>query len=673
MNKNGNHAYGLRENANTRNQRLIPWKNLLIIFMFLALCHSVITTQQIAKHYDYQTALGSPIAQQYYNPFSWVSWLSKFGSSNSQVGTIVTRNTGILGFLFIVIAGIVIFRRNQHGDEIEDLHGSAKFADNDDIKKLNLTENKGVFIGGYYDEKKKKTHLLRHDGKEHVLAFAPTRSGKGVCLVIPTLLGWTDSAVVYDLKGENFALTAGWREKHANNHILKFEPAVDSDSSSRFNPLEEIRLDTSYDVSDAQNIAMMIMDDNGKGLTDYWDKAGFAALTGILLHICYYERRNRRKANLAMISASLNNPDRPKHELWADMMEFHHKEGQNHPLIAQQGADLSEMAENQLSGVLGTITTKLSLYDDPIVAKNTSESDFQIMDLMNHLKPVTLYICVGATDKDRMRPLTRLLISQILRGNTRDLSFNDNGEQRQGYKHRMLMLMDEFTSLGKLEVFQESMAFLAGYGIKCYLIVQDLDQLRSESNGYGKEETIMSNAHVRIMYAPNKVTTAEEGSKMLGKTTVRVKKVSVSKKSRGMLSTPQKSTSYQEVARPLMTPSEIMKLPGIQVIDGKAQEAGDMLIFIAGNRPIYGKQFLYFQHEFFKARSAVKAPHIMLPTVRGKNRTQKLSAVVSIAEEEKNDDFSDIEAGSQHKSTQKTKNFDFGNKRKRASILKDIR
>lgn len=669
MNKNGTHEYGLRENANKRNQKVVPWKALLIIFVALFFCYSVITTQQIAKKYDYQAALGSPITQQYYNPFAWLSWISKFGGPNSQVTSLATRNAGIFGFLFLVIGGVLVFRRNQHGDEIEDLHGSAKFASNDDIKALNLTENKGVFIGGYYDEKKKKTHLLRHDGKEHVLAFAPTRSGKGVCLVIPTLLGWTDSAVVYDLKGENFALTAGWREKHANNHILKFEPAVDSEASSRYNPLEEIRLDTSYDVSDAQNIAMMIMDDSGKGLTDYWDKAGFAALTGILLHICYFEHRHRRKANLAMISATLNNPERPKHELWADMMEFLHKNEITHPLVAQQGADLSEMAENQLSGVLGTITSKLSLYDDPIVAKNTAESDFKIADLMNHLKPVTLYICVGATDKDRMRPLTRLLISQILRGNTRDLSFGDGGEQQQNYQHRMLMLMDEFTSLGKMEVFQESMAFLAGYGIKCYLIVQDLDQLRSESSGYGKEETIMSNAHVRIMYAPNKVTTAEEGSKMLGKTTVRVKKVSVSKKSRGMLSTPQKSTSYQEIARPLMTPAEIMKLPGIQVVDGKASEAGDMLIFIAGNKPIYGKQFLYFQHEFFKVRAAVKAPAVMLPTVRGKHRAKKLSSEF----ETNNTEVSDAPVETNIAFEESKKDYNFGAKRQRSSILKDLK
>src|SRR5262249_12794078 len=140
----------------------------------------------------------------------------------------------------------------------EDLHGSARWASPVDIETTGLIDApQGVYVGGWHDRAAGRLHYLRHDGPEHVLAFAPTRSGKGVGLVIPTLLAWSESAVIYDIKGENWAKTAGFRAQ-CGHLCFKFSP-VEQGNGSRFNPLAEVRIGTPRDVSDAQNIAKIIV------------------------------------------------------------------------------------------------------------------------------------------------------------------------------------------------------------------------------------------------------------------------------------------------------------------------------------------------------------------------------------------------------------------------------
>jgi type IV secretion system protein VirD4 len=150
----------------------------------------------------------------------------------------------------------------------------------------------GVYVGGWQD-KDGNFYYLRHSGPEHVLTYAPTRSGKGVGLVVPTLLSWGASSVITDLKGELWALTAGWRQKHAKNKVLRFEPASSSGGVC-WNPLDEIRLGTEYEVGDVQNLATLIVDPDGKGLDSHWQKTAFALLVGVILHALYKAKERRR-------------------------------------------------------------------------------------------------------------------------------------------------------------------------------------------------------------------------------------------------------------------------------------------------------------------------------------------------------------------------------------------
>jgi type IV secretion system protein VirD4 len=222
---------------------------------------------------------------------------------------------------------------------------------------------------------------------------------------------------------------------------------------------------------------------------------------------------------------------------------------------------------------------------------------------MHHDDPISLYIVTRPTDKARLRPLIRILLNMIVRLLADRIEF-EGGRPKPVYKHKLLMMLDEFPSLGRLEILQESLAFLAGYGIKCYLVCQDINQLKSSRTGYGQDESITSNCHIQNAFPPNRVETAEHLSKLTGQTTI--VKEQVTKGDR------HTSRTLQEVQRSLLTVDECLRMPGPVkgVKDGNdvIESAGDMIIYVAGFPAIYGRQPLYFQDAIFQKRAEVLAP-----------------------------------------------------------------
>jgi type IV secretion system protein VirD4 len=254
--------------------------------------------------------------------------------------------------------------------------------------------------------------------------------------------------------------------------------------------------------------------------------------------------------------------------------------------------------------VLSTAKTYLDLYRDPTVAANTSRSDFRIRDLMHHTDPVSLYIVSQPNDKERLRPLVRILVNMTVRLLADKMGF-EKGRPKPTYKHKLLAMIDEFPALGKLEILQQSLAFVAGYGIKCYLIAQDINQLKSRETGYGPDETITSNCHIQAAFPPNRLETAEHLSKLTGQTTIIKEQITRSGRGLGV----QSSTTMQEVQRPLLTPDEALRMPGPKKDDqDMITEAGDMVVYCAGFPAIYGRQPLYFKDPVFSARAEVPAP-----------------------------------------------------------------
>jgi len=593
---------------------------LLVVVNFAA-------TQFLAAKFEYQPALGAPLVRTrgggLYQPFAWMIW-GWYNSTSQDPHIKMPLFLGemiVFGGSFLCVAVFFVIT-NRRSRELmrgsEDLHGSARWASEEDVERTGLTAaSQGVYVGAWSRENTARLRYLRHNGPEHVLAFAPTRSGKGVGLVIPTLLAWSESAVVYDIKGENWAKTSGFRNQ-MGHLCFKFSPV--EEVSSRFNPLAEVRLFTLRDVSDAQNIAeMIIRSGQDSPMERHWEDAAASLTTGMVLHVCYEAALEGRIACLADLSHVFTKPGCNFRDTLSELLNFPHDPGYphqwrmptgeltaTHPVVKEKVQEMLDKEDKELSGVLSTAKTALALYSDPLVARNTSASDFTISDLVNHTRPISLYLVVPPSDKIRLRRLIRLMFTMVVNRLTERMAFEGTEQKRN--KRRLLLLIDEFPSLNRMEIFADALSYMAGYGIKAYLITQDIRQI---TDAYGRNESIVSNCHVRIAFAPNQVETAELLSKMTGTQTVQKASYNFS----GSRFSPVMghiNASVDHVERPLMTPDEVLRLkPPEKVSNGDAEKIvapGQMLIFVSGHFPILGTQMLYFLDPTLSAWAAIQPP-----------------------------------------------------------------
>lgn len=634
--KNMNNSIG----PQVRKQKENPASKYLMVLM---VCGALLISLQVATQFmayklHYHPALGFSISS-IYAPWEILIWWFKWRSYYPGYFKAALGVSSMVSCLLMML--FVLGNKKSKKDNVSDyLHGSARWANKEDLIQSGLlksdsgkfglakrcliklgliqsglTDGEGVYVGAIENEEG-QIQYLRHNGPEHVLTYAPTRSGKGVGLVIPTLLSWKQSAVITDLKGELWAMTSGWRQKHANNKVIRFEPAT-MVGSARWNPIDEIRVGTENEVGDVQNLATLVVDPEGKGIESHWQKTSQALLIGFILHAIYKLKDEGKPATFPNIDAMLVDPNINIADLLIEMTQYHHIDGETHPVISASARDMIDRAEEEAGSVLSTLKSFLSLYRDPVVAHNVSHSDFCIKDLMNHASPVSLYIITQPNDKARLQPLVRIMINMIVRLLADKMEFEraDDGKgntyvrSKKLYKHRLLCMIDEFPSLGKLDILQESLAFVAGYGLKFYLICQDINQLKSREKGYGPDETITSNCHVQNAYPPNRVETAEHLSKLTGQTTIVKEQITTSgKRISTFLS--QISRTTQEISRALLTTDECLRMPGPIKEDDLIKEAGDMVVYVAGFPAIYGKQPLYFKDPTFLARASVEAPLI---------------------------------------------------------------
>jgi len=547
----------------------ILWGQVITVFGIVLLTIWT-ATEWTAWRLGFQPELGRPWFEVLHFPFYlppaffwWWYAYDAYAPSIFIEGAYIAASGGIIA------AGVAIGMSVWRAREAKNIetYGSARWAQPKEVEGAGLLGPDGVVLGRY-----QRTYL-RHNGPEHVLCFAPTRSGKGVGLVIPSLLTWPGSAIVHDIKGENWQLSAGFRAQHGR--VLLFDPT--NAKSSAYNPLLEVRRGE-WEVRDVQNIADILVDPEGSlEKRNHWEKTSHALLVGAILHVLYAEEDK----TLAGVASFLSDPKRPIESTLSAMVRTPHLgEAGVHPVVASAARELLNKSGNERSGVLSTAMSFLGLYRDPVVAEVTRRCDWRIGEIVAGDRPTTLYLVVPPSDINRTKPLIRLILNQVGRRLTEDL-------QAKVGRRRLLLMLDEFPALGRLDFFESALAFMAGYGIKSFLIAQSLNQIEK---AYGPNNSILDNCHVRVSFATNDERTAKRVSDALGTAT----EMKAMKNYAGSRLSPwlgHLMVSRSETARPLLTPGEVMQLPPT-----------DEIVMVSGVHPIRGKKARYYEDARFEER-----------------------------------------------------------------------
>ncbi len=546
----------------------ILWGQLLFVSI-VVLGFVWAATEWTAWHLAYQPQLGPawfmiagfPI----YQPVAFFIWWFKFDAYAPVIfmqGACIAASGGIAA---VVIAIVLSVWRAREARRVT-TYGSARWADAREIRRAGLLGSDGVVLGRF------DGRYLRHNGPEHVLCFAPTRSGKGVGLVIPTLLTWPSSTIVHDIKGENFQLTSGFRARFGT--VLLFDPT--NPESAAYNPLLEIRKGE-CEVRDAQNIADILVDPEGAlERRNHWEKTSHSLLVGAILHVLYAEADK----TLAGVANFLSDPSQSIDTTLNVMLATAHLGDRVHPVVASAARELLNKSENERSGVLSTTMSFLGLYRDPVVAKVTGRSDWRIRDLVDGPRPISLYLVVPPSDIVRTKPLMRLILNQIGRRLTEIL---ETGRCRQ----KLLLMLDEFAALGRLDFFESQLAFMAGYGIRSFLITQSLNQLE---RAYGPNHAILDNCHIRIAFSTNDERTAKRVSDALGTAT----EMRAMKNYAGHRLSPwlgHLMVSRQETSRPLLTSGEVMQL-----------SPNEAIVMVSGVHPVRARKVRYYEDPQLQSR-----------------------------------------------------------------------
>jgi len=626
------------------------------------------STQYIAAHYSYDPLLGTPIYGTLYAPHNTFKWTFQITATNPNV-------IAISWLLAVVVAAVTTFmvfalyglanggKKRRHG------HGSARWADHEDIAQARLvdapTNKTSLIVGGFKSKKTDVVEYLIHTGPESVLAYAPSRSGKGVSLVIPNLLSFEGSAFILDVKGELWASTAGYRRDGLDQKTLFHNPSSMEVGNAKFNVFEEIRTTEPTAVKDAQLIAEYLIPsskkgDSSGGENDHFETSARSLLVGVCLyelnkansynesikeaqkalresrsieHIkallpqpdINYELENDEDedfdeylnsinndideiefpspkiVNVTTLLATVTDPDLEIRDYLGEMQEYEDDRCAYVHVIRQIATEMNAKEDREFSSVLSSMTNPLSIFRDPILANATSKSDFKLIDLIEHENAVSLYMILSPSEGERLRNYFGMIVNMLCRKLTEKMPEED------GSTHKLLLMLDEFSKLPPLPIVQESLDHFAGYGIKAFIVAQDVQTL---TRLYGRNETIQSNCKVRIAFTPNKLETAEMLSKMVGTETVEERTQNRSRKSVSMIDS---SVSEAEGlhGRALITVDEIMRL-GVPVLDVNERmiEPGESLVFVTGCRPIRGIQTPFFMDEEMKMRSEYISPDV---------------------------------------------------------------
>jgi type IV secretion system protein VirD4 len=432
---------------------------------------------------------------------------------------------------------------------------------------------------------------LRFSGQQFVLLAAPARSGKGVGIVIPNLLSFPDSVVVLDVKQENYAVTAGFRRAHGQN-IYLFNPFAEDGCTHRYNPLSAIS-DGRFRVGDILAIGYALYPAGGHD--DFWKDQARNLFLGIVLLLC--EWRDARRAGVGpsipdypvtmgeVLRQSSGNGMPMKAYLQRALI-------QHRNLLTGSCVDaLNRFLSNDdkvLASILATFNAPLTIWANPIVDAATSANDFDLCDVRR--RRMSVYIGITPDHLSEAALLVNLVFSQLVNLNTKQLP-----EADPSLKFQCLVLLDEMTAIGKIQIIARAVAYMSGYNLRLLSIVQSIAQLESV---YGRADarTFITNHAMQILYAPREQKDANDYSEMLGTFTDRSR--SVSRSNAMFRGQGGSSESISEQRRPLLLPQELKEL-------GRDKE----IIVLENTKPILADKICYWRDPEFVSR-VVAAPSV---------------------------------------------------------------
>ncbi len=464
--------------------------------------------------------------------------------------------------------------------EKRSLHGDARFASSREIRKAGLLGTKGIIVG------KKGSDYLMFDGAQHVLLSAPTRSGKGVSVVIPNLLTWPESCVVLDIKRENWDITSGYRRKYGQRCYL-FNPGASDGRTHRYNPLGYISEDPGKRIDDIQKIANMVFPDL-QGTDPIWTATPRSLFLGVVLLLL--ESLGKPVTLGQVLRETLTDGDGKDYFDKAIRDRREAGRGLSGACIRGLQSYTSIASENTRSGIMTSFRSRLELWMNPAIDAATSDNDFDLRQLRK--RKMSVFIGITPDNLERMAPLINLFFQQLVDLNTRELP-----SQNPELKFTCLLLMDEFTSMGKVNILSKGISFIAGYGLRMMPIIQSPAQL---TDVYGREaaETFRTNHALNIVFPPkaSETETARDISEWLGYTTT--KSASKSRNTE-IFKKRNSSESVSDQRRALLLPQEITSL-------GQETE----LIVLENVLPIQAKKVKYFADAKFMDRLKDVSPSL---------------------------------------------------------------
>lgn len=499
---------------------------------------------------------------------------------------------------WIILAGFIgwaiVAKQNRP------LHGAARFANTAEIRKAGLLDPKGgldktILVG------KKNGRYLTYGGYQFVILAAPTRSGKGVGIVIPNCLNFSDSLVVLDIKGENFDITSGFRAKHGQKVYL-FAPFDENGVTHRYNPLEYISDDPAQRLSDIDAIGTALYS-GGTQNDKFWSENAKDLFRGLCLFVL---ERNDLPKSFGEILRQASGKGKPLKEYIYEELKKAQDEGRpfSNACIDCLNRVLSN-SENTLAGIVATFGTPLLIFQNPRVDLATSANDFDLREVRR--ERMSIYFKVPPNKLKEGSVLVNLFFDQLLNLNTRALPSQD-----KTLKHQCLVLLDEMTSIGRVAMIAQAVSYMAGYNMRLLTIIQNKSQLE---DAYGKAGalTLLSNHALMVMYAPSPTvqSDAQEYSEMLGYETVKSRSRTASMNS--------SSTSTSDQRRALMLPQEIREL-------GQTRE----IVSLENCKPILCDKIRYYEDPDFTSRANLPPPTIPKQDIdtfiaKIENRTRSIS------------------------------------------------